>query len=110
MPKPTVTTEGVIVRIGAIDKRSEKFSKREIVINQGNEYPNYLQINAQTSELIAQVGTLSEGERVNFTFRIDGVYWEKGDKYFNSLVLTEISAIEEKGEIEENLDLENLPF
>lgn len=93
MSKPTVTTEGVIVRIGAIEKKSEKFSKREIVINQGEKYPNFLSLNAQTEELIAQTGNLKEGERVSFTFRIEGMYWEKGDKYFNSLVLTEISLI-----------------
>lgn len=99
--KPTFEICGFVKEIGAIERISEKFAKRELVIDEGGDYPNPLLIVAQGQATIDMTKKITIGEKVKVTIRVEGKYWEKGGKYFNSLTLASIEVLSEKEFVDE---------
>lgn len=78
---------GEVHNIGEIQKISEKFQKREIVIKTEGDYPQL--IACQLTQDKCQLGNyLSVGQKIDAHFNLRGREWtnQKGEvKYFNSI-------------------------
>lgn len=103
--------KGAILNIGKTEKVSEKFSKRQLVIQTEGEYPQTVALEftqARTSKLDG----LAEGQVVTVAFNIKGSEW-KG-KYFTTLEGWMVKAEEGSGSNQKaapNLDdSDSLPF
>jgi hypothetical protein len=80
--------KGTIVKIGDIEHISDKFSKREIVIETSGEYPQ--KISCQVSnKTIALFDGKSAGEEVTAHINIRGR--EHKDKYYNTIEIWKIN-------------------
>jgi single-strand DNA-binding protein len=79
--------KGLVHRIGATEKVSEKFSKREIVLHIASEYPQYIPMQL-TQAKCSIADNLKVGEEINCHLNIKGREWTSptGEvKYFATL-------------------------
>lgn len=76
--------KGTVIKVYETKVVSDKFSKREFVVetNDNPKYPQTILLQA-TGDRIAQVNDLNVGDAVRVEFSIRGRAWQ--DKHFNSL-------------------------
>lgn len=84
-----IEVTGTIHRVGALKQMSERFSKREFVVelNDNPKYPQYVQFEA-SNDRAAQLDGVGFGDQVRVEFSLRGREWKSpaGEtKYFNSL-------------------------
>lgn len=82
-----VDITGAITHIGDEQQISDKFSKRDIVIETGDKYPNPLLVEFANGQM-RLISGVQVGDQVTVTADIRGRRWEKpggGEKYFVSL-------------------------
>lgn len=72
---------------------SDKFTKREFILQTDGEYPQYLQFQL-TQDKCPLLDKFQTGQQVTIHFNIRGKSWEKDGKtsYFNSLEAWRIEA------------------
>lgn len=96
---PNLEIEGVIVDVGATTQVSERFKKREFVLDitedvNGNSYPNFAKMQAVQNrcELLDQ---FRPGDRVKVSFNVRGNKWEKDGKvsYITQLDAWRVEAV-----------------
>ena len=90
---------GHVHSIGEIQKISDKFQKREVVIKTEGDYPQY--IGCQLSQDKCQMGDhLDVGDKIEAHINLRGREWTnpktKEVKYFNSIEIWRIDLEEEK--------------
>lgn len=79
--------KGIIVKIGDIETISEKFSKREIVIETPGDYPQ--KISCQVSnKTIGLFDNKAEGQEVTASINIKGR--EHNGKYYNTIEIWKV--------------------
>ena len=79
--------KGIIVKIGDIEHISDKFSKREIVIETAGDYPQ--KISCQVSnKTIGLFDGKAEGQEVTASINIKGR--EHNGKYYNTIEIWKV--------------------
>lgn len=74
MPKHG-TIAGVVESIGDVQRISERFSKRELVLETGDtKYPQIIPIEA-TGDMIDKAGALAAGDHIEVGFELRGRRW-----------------------------------
>jgi hypothetical protein len=78
---------GRLVSIGATEQKSDKFKKREFVIEittnvNGNNYTNYAVFQLNQSN-VTKIDTFSLGSDIEVSFNLKGTKWN--EKHFNTL-------------------------
>jgi len=96
--------QGKIFEIGAVQQVSEKFSKRDIVIEyaENPSYPEYVKFEL-TGDKVDIIDPYKVGDAVGIHFNLRGrPYTDKQGKtsYFNSLVIWRLTAGEAQPEME----------
>lgn len=88
--------KGKICSISATAQVSERFSKREFVVEMTDnpKYPQFVQFEL-TGDRCAQLDGFNEGDDVAIEFSIRGRKWDgpKGTKYFVSLDVWQIRSV-----------------
>lgn len=86
-----MTITGTIIKIGEVQQITDKFKKRELVINTGGEYPQYIPIEF-TQDKINLLNNLSNGQVVSVNFELRGREWN--GKYFANVQGWKIETME----------------
>lgn len=88
-------TKGTIKRIGAIEQKSEKFSKRALILDvPDGKYPQVVEFQA-TGDRCALLDTFQPGDEVTVTWNLRGREWTgaNGVRVFNSCDIWKIQAV-----------------
>ncbi len=108
------TIKGTIIELFETNQISEKFAKREVVIETPEEYPQtvIIQFTQTRTELL---DPFTVGDDVEINFNIRGRKWDspKGEKrYFNSLDGWKIELVsnDNREEFDEQQSEGDLPF
>ena len=116
MNNETLAIEGKIIKIFDAVKVSETFTKRELIIETDDRYPQTVKIDF-TQNLTTILDDKKEGQTVKVYFNVRGRQWQ--DKYFVSLngwrieVVKDIEFIPEPNVLESpeaNAFNDELPF
>ncbi len=92
---------GKIISVGDEQQISDRFSKREIVVETGDQYPNPLPVEFANDKMLLVAGA-EVGDQVTVSAHVNGRKWEspKGDRYFISLRGYKIDNPAERGRFE----------
>ena len=116
--------KGKLLQKGKTEQKTEKFSKREFVIETSyqagqNTYPNFIKFQL-INDRCDLIDAYNEGQLINVTFDIRGRKWEKEDKveYFTNLEAWKIQPVQNMEGIPDNAkeippeleDDQDLPF
>ena len=101
----TLTIEGLLLSKGESQQVSERFKKREFVLDiaqtgaDGKEYPNFakMQLSQSKCELL---DNFHQGQKIKVSFNIRGNKWEKDGKvnYITSLDAWRIELAQESAQ------------
>jgi ribosomal protein L3 len=87
--------QGKLVVKGEIQQVSDKFSKREFVIEMGDTYPQFISIQL-TQDKVTLLDHFKEGEMIDVAINLKGRKWASptGEvKYFNSIEAWRITGV-----------------
>ena len=87
------TADGILLIKRDAVQVSDKFTKREFILQTEGDYPQYLQFQL-TQDKCPLLDKFNTGQVVTVHFNLQGRSWEKDGKtsYFNSLVAWRIEA------------------
>lgn len=103
--------KGKVIVLGDTIQVTEKFSKRELVIDTGGEYPQLISIQF-AQDNCSKLDTVSVGQEVEVSYNLRGRSWTnpQGEtKYFNTIEGWKIEA-RETPEPLESAPSDDLPF
>jgi hypothetical protein len=86
---------GVIKKVGDVLTISESFSKREIWIENGGEYPNTINLELHKDKC-SLADNLKEGDEVKLLFNLRGRVWDDpkgGQRCFNTLAVWKVEEL-----------------
>lgn len=106
--------KGTVHLVTQITKHSEKFSKQELIINTGGDYPQFINIEFHNQKV--DLSKLKTGNEVNIHVNIRGN--EYNGRYFNNIVgwkydllsQTHEPTIPALNEYEHKEEIDELPF
>ena len=99
MSEQNVVITGIIEKIFPIEQKSEKFKKRDIVINTGGDYPQEIKIQFVNDQCYL-FEEINEGAEVDAHCNIRGRSWQPptGElKYFNTIQGWRIDVVNDAG-------------
>lgn len=96
MSNETLAIEGTILKVFDTVQISEKFSKRELIIETDDRYPQTVKIDF-VQNLTTLLDDKKEGQKVKVYFNVRGRQWQ--DKYFVALHGWRMEVLEDVGEI-----------
>jgi single-strand DNA-binding protein len=83
----TMKISGAVHHIGNVEKVSEKFQKRDFVIETGDKYPQRILMQV-TQDKVSLLDNLKQGELVECSINLRGREWVSKDgevKWFNTI-------------------------
>lgn len=103
--------KGKVIVLGDTIQVTEKFSKRELVIDTGGEYPQLISIQFAQDNCI-RLDTVSVGQEVDVSYNLRGRSWTnpQGEtKYFNTIEGWKIEAGVNPAPLQ-SAPIDDLPF
>lgn len=92
----SITVKGIVLKVGATVQVSEKFAKRELVVEMADgKYPQSIPLEA-TGDKIALLDVINVGDEVTAEVNLRGRAWSKPGqeaKYFLSLNIYKVERI-----------------
>jgi hypothetical protein len=79
------TLSGTVHSISETQKFARDFSKRDLVLNTGGQYPQFIKLEGQTT-MCPKMDELVPGQTVDIEFRIRGKQATNGS-YYNTLLI-----------------------
>ena len=110
---------GTVVRIGNTETISDKFKKRELVVEvKEDKYPQFISLQT-VNDRCDMLDAIGSGEQVEVSFNLKGREWTspQGEvKYFNTLEAWRVESVSHSGQEPEQqpapveTDKDDLPF
>ena len=105
------TATGTIVAIGQTQQVSEKFRKRDLVIEISGEYPQTVSFQL-TQDRCEKADMLNTGQTATIHFNLRGRAWTDKEgqvKYFNTLECWKVTTQPSEGQVAESQS-DDLPY
>lgn len=88
-----IELSGVVERVGELEKITENFSKRTVIVDQRDEKYNHTYAVEIPGKKAHIADDINVGDTVLVKCNLSSRYWEKGDKYFLSMDAWSIKVV-----------------
>ena len=109
--KASFEVAGRVVVVGQREPAGSKY-KTKVVIETSSkpEYPSPVEVEAYGDDISTEAAQLAVGDAVSIKGWVRGRFWEKGQRYFVSLSVSEITVTDKASTTQIDETGENVPF